>query len=119
MMREFKSSLSSPIIIRVLDEPDPNAGGACHEYAFIVEATGEEVGRICFQHGPIKIAGVNGPQHLDLEAIIVDRLEHFQRGPFSGRENALEMTHIQDAMHWSEHRTADRIRRQVEGRNEK
>lgn len=115
-MRLFKSRPDSPIIIQVLDEADPNAGGACHEYQFVTN-DGTVLGNVRFQHGPIKEAGVNGPQHLDLLAVIVDRLECFQRGPFAGRENAIALTKIQEAIHWSNHRTDDRIRRNVEGRN--
>ena len=58
-------------------EPDPNAGGACHEYRFVAP-DGTNLGEVRFQHGPIKVAGLNGPQHLDFLAVIVE-----PRGPES------------------------------------
>lgn len=102
-----------------LDEP--GAGGACHEY--IVETAllpaGHEHGPahaiIHFQNGPIKEAGVNGCHHEDLLAIVIDRLRAFQAGQYACRENALALTKIEEALHWLNHRTAERQRRGVEG----
>ena len=38
---------------------------------------------------------------------------------FPCRENALTITKIEEAIHWQEARTKDRIRRNVEGKNER
>ena len=39
-------------------------------------------------------------------------------GDFACRENALALTKVEEALHWLNHRTADRQRRGVEGKNE-
>lgn len=114
-MRTINSHKVNPandlIDIVVLDEP--GAGGACHEYSITVPSQGRY--DINFQDGPIATAGVNGVTHEALLAIIVDRLEHFQKGPFACRENAIALTKIQEAQHWLHHRTRARMDRGVEG----
>lgn len=76
-----------------------------------------EFGHVLFQKGPIGEKGVNGCQNEDLLAIVVDRLEYFQRGLYNCRENALALTKIQEALHWLDARTKDREERGVEGTN--
>lgn len=73
---------------------------------------------IRFQLGPVKEVGENGCQMEDVLEVLTERLEGFQRGPFKCRENALAITKLQEAVHWLEHRTRDRRRRGVEGKNE-
>jgi hypothetical protein len=133
-MRTINSHVVNPtndaIKIAVLDEP--GAGGANHTYA--VEwpakesgpghrdpATGEwhDVCLIRFQNGPIAEEGLNGVTQEALLAIVIDRLQSFQKGPFACRENALALTKVEEAMHWLQHRTLDRMRRGVEGTNQK
>jgi hypothetical protein len=99
------------IKITVLDEP--GAGGASHHY--VAETEEIELADIRFQNGPINEAGLNGVTQEVLLAIVIDRLRSFQAGPFSCRENALALTHCQEALHWLHHRTLDRMRRGVEG----
>jgi len=72
---------------------------------------------IKFQLGPVKEHGINGCQIDDILQILIERVEGFQKGPFSGRENAIVITKLQEAQHWLEHRTRDRERRNVEGTN--
>lgn len=98
--------------IAVIDEP--GAGGANHEYV-ITHPIGEH--RISFQNGPIKEVGVNGITQEALLAVVIDRLRAFQAGPFASRENAIALTHCEDALMWLQRRTVDRIRRGVEGRS--
>ncbi|PZA14208.1 hypothetical protein, partial [Parazoarcus communis] len=74
---------------------------------------------ILFQNGPINEAGVNGLTHEALLAIVADRLRSFQAGPFSCKANACALTHIEEAMHWLQQRTLERMRRGVEGTNQK
>ena len=74
--------------------------------------------KIKFQLGPVKEFGVNGCQMEDVLAGLIQRLEGFQRGPFNCRDNALAITKLQEAVFWLEHRTQDRRRRGVEGKNE-
>lgn len=120
--------------IHVLDEP--GQGGANHVYAICApqdrEAnqvpTADGSGRmeiianrgiIRFQNGPIKEHGVNGVTQEALLAIVADRLRSFQAGPFSCRENAVALTHIETAQLWLHKRTLERQQRGVEGTNQK
>lgn len=99
----------------VIDEP--GAGNASHHYR--VGAAGEEESPafavIDFQKGPVKESGINGIHQEDLLAIVIDRLNSFQAGEYSCRENALAITKIEEAMHWLNHRTKARQDRGVEG----
>ncbi len=118
-MRTIKSS-NDNIYISVIDEP--GQGGACHRYEIgRVLAKGAKAvgayGFVNFQTGPKETTSVNGCQNEDLLAIVVDRLQHFQQGDFVCRENALALTKIQEALHWLEARTRDRLWRGVEGTN--
>lgn len=74
---------------------------------------------IFFQNGPIKDAGVNGVTEAALLAVVMDRLRSHQAGPWPCRENALAITKIEEALMWIGARTADRVKRGVEGKNEK
>ena len=132
-MRELIShkinGLNEALKIEVLDEP--GQGNACHDYAitfFDVNAgherspISERHGRNCiisFQNGPIQEAGINGISNEALLAIVEDRLLGFQSGEYACRENAVALTKIQEAMMWLQKRTLDRLRRGVEGWNQK
>lgn len=110
---------------RVVCLDEPGAGGACHEYKIqnVVKKLSAgtprmpdiDFGIIHFQNGPVKEAGVNGCHQEDLLAIVIDRLQHFQAGGFACRENAIALTHCEDALHWLRHRTNKRVERNVEG----
>ena len=108
--------------VNVMDEPGD--GGANHEYAISRVCTPctmsptAEFGSIKFQKGPVKENGVNGCFQEDLIAIVIDRLQCFQAGDFACRENALALTKLEEALHWLNHRTADRQVRGVEGKSE-
>lgn len=90
-------------------------GGASHKY----EVSGEDalMTLIQFQEGALKEVGFNGISDEALIAIVTDRLRGFQRGKFSCRENALALTKLEEAMHWLNARTKDRMNRGVEGRS--
>jgi hypothetical protein len=103
--------------ISVLDEP--GAGGANHQYQ-VSWGEGQvlPLDQTCFigfQNGAIKESGVNGITQEALLAIVIDRLRSFQQGPFSCRENAIALTHIEEALMWLQRRTVARIKRGVEG----
>lgn len=114
-MRSITSHIVNPandrIKINVLDEP--GAGGANHEYEVVID--GDRKILISFQNGPIAEAGVNGLTQEALIAICMDRLQSFQKGPFSSRENALALTKLEEAKHWLFARTLERMQRGVEG----
>lgn len=113
--------------IERLDEP--GAGGAHHLYAItgfnsgtnpsdpFVFRYGEPAqhSTVLFQNGPIPESGVNGVTNEALLAIVIDRLQCFQKGPYVCRENALALTKLEEAMHWLHHRTKARMERGVEG----
>lgn len=109
--------------IEVTDQP--GAGGANHRYVISGLDTASNPSAyaddmlfsavILFQNGPIPEAGVNGVTHEALLAIVADRLRSFQAGPFACKANACALTHIEEAQHWLQQRTLERMRRGVEG----
>lgn len=103
---------------------DKGQGGANHVYdvrqTVPVGATvsdDEIFAKVKFQDGPIKEFGINGCHNEDLIAIVIDRLQSFQKGDFSCRENAIAITKLEEALLWLNKRTTDRIKRGVEGTN--
>jgi len=124
-MRELQSLVPSCTKVLVLDES--GNGGAHHEYIVVNDDTvngkveSDEIldvihhAIINFQSGPIKENGINGCQNEDLLKIVIDRLQCFQAGQFSCRENAISLTHLQEALMWLERRTLERQVRGVEG----
>ena len=109
--------LNDTLDIVVKDEP--GHGGANHVYS--IEHTNTAgvpaLSEIRFQNGPIAEHGVNGVTQEIMLAIVIDRLCSFQSGPFSSRENALALTKCEEALHWLQQRTLDRMRRGVEGKS--
>lgn len=127
-MRELSShkvnGLNEALTIEVLDEP--GQGNACYVYKIhgprSVDDSGEkfpDAQCVKFQNGPIQEFGVNGISGEALLAIVEDRLIGFQSGQFACRENAVALTKIQEAMMWLQKRTMDRMKRGVEGTNQK
>lgn len=110
-----QSPLNDTIVIGVMDEP--GHGGACHEYR--VSLPDGRNTFINFQNGPINEYGVNGLTHEVLIAIVLDRLEGFQKGPYACRENADAIIDLNRALTVLKKRTQDRIDRGVEGTSEK
>lgn len=99
--------------------------GAHHHYRITTRGCKREpdvanahgVWDIVFQNGSIDEVGVNGLTSEALLFILVDRLRSFQSGPSSSRENALALTKCEEALHWLQQRTLDRMRRGVEGKS--
>lgn len=115
-------SANYQLTITVTDEP--GAGGANHAYSIEWDTPDNEYSTIDqvfigFQNGPIKESGVNGVTQEALLAIVIDRLRSFQAGPFSCRENAIALTHVEEALMWLQRRTVARIKRGVEGTHNK
>lgn len=100
--------------VRVVDEP--GQGGANHRYEIALPNNGPIYG-LDFQDGPISVDGngVNGVTHEALLAVVADRLRCFQDGAYRCKANACALTHIEEAMHWLQQRTLERMRRGVEG----
>lgn len=111
--------------LRITVTDEPGQGGANHRYH--IDWTGDqdwknEIPNSCdihFQEGPIKEFGVNGVTQEALLSVVIDRLRSFQAGPFSCRENAIALTHCEEALMWLQRRTVARIKRGVEGTNQK
>lgn len=100
--------------IEVLDEP--GAGGANHEYGISnAGVLGAPLGYVKFQNGAIKENGVNGITQEALLAIVIDRLESFQAGPFACNDNDAALAACKRALWYLQHRTVARIQRGVEG----
>jgi len=75
--------------------------------------------QIDWQNGPLAVDGFRKePNGAFVEGVIqaaIDRLQHYQSGKFACRENALAITKLEEALHWCQHRTANRTKRGVEG----
>lgn len=106
--------------VYVLDEK--GNGGANHEY-IIVSDVGLMQPKECkiqFQNGARKEEkSIHGIANEDLLEIVRHRLQCFQAGPYSSRENACALTHIEEALMWLNRRVEDRIERNVLGTNNK
>jgi hypothetical protein len=96
-------------------------GGGNHEYVIQWDALNNgyiTTQRIIFQNGPRKLHdSVHGILDTDLLEIVRHRLQCFQQGSFSTRENAVALTHIEEALMWMNRRVEDRIEREVLGTN--
>lgn len=126
-MREINTHKTNPfnrnnVEVSALDGAGP--GGASHHYrvdAYVPAQTSDQetvskaVVEIEFQKGPIKEAGVNGITDESLFAILIDRLQGFQKGQYSCRENACALTKLEESLMWLHKRTLNREQRGVEG----
>ena len=107
------------------DDRDPAAGNMSHVYTVTgpMLQNGDNLDApafsqtVSFQHGPVAEAGINGLTNEALLAIVIDRLEGAQEGPFKSRYNALAITKVEEAILWLSRRTLDRMSRGVEGQN--
>jgi hypothetical protein len=103
----------------VIEADEPGAGGASHRYVVTAE-DGTIVATIQYQAGPRHETG-STPGVIDsvLLAIVADRMEKFNEGPYRCRENSLVLTKVEEALHWLKHRADERARRGVLGKNAK
>jgi hypothetical protein len=142
-MREITThrveELSGDLQLRVFAEERVGAGGA----PIIYEVASDEVERsvtggfqfsygggkkngdayfqdfLKFQKGGIREPGdVNGMTNEALLAIVIDRLECFQAGPYPCPQNDLAIRWTKDALKALKNRTEERLRRGVEGKEE-
>ena len=132
-MRELNSHKVNPasdtLKIEVLDEP--GSGGAHHCYSITGfdyamnrsvpdkrqygDLKDEDTAIVLFQNGPIAEVGVNGLTHEALLAILIDRLECFQKGNFANPYNQRALEHLVGAQESLKDRTRERMTRGVEG----
>ena len=94
-------------------------GEAYHDYIVYHQCDkdrDETKTEIRFQRGPRTDDNSRGGViDTDLLEIVRHRLQSFQAGEFSSRENAVALTHIEEALLWMNKRVEDRIERNVLG----
>lgn len=123
-MRELSTIQKREKLNKVFASDEKGIGGANHEYdIYPADNFNEDTEPyivIRFQNGPRKLAdSIHGVLDTDLLEIVRDRLKGFQQGEFATRENALALTHIEEALMWMNRRVEDRIERNVLGTNNK
>lgn len=115
------------LTVTAMDGPGP--GGASHRYqieGFDSSNNPADPGpsgtiscELLFQNGAIGQVGVNGITHEVLLAILIDRLQAFQAGPYRCEENERALFSLEQAQHWLHARTKSRTARGVEGTMDK
>lgn len=91
---------------------EPGQGGAHVAYVF---PTDHDDIHLPFQSGP---GPANGLTNEALLAIVADRLEGFNSGPFACGDNETALGHVREALKWLHSRTKERRVRGVEGKLE-
>lgn len=137
------NGLNDAIVIGAVDQPSDV--GANHVYRIDLVGGAPTPGgaelMIQFQNGPIGEVGFNGISNEALIAVVLDRLRGFQGenprpqekraltagefgaemareelwGKFKCRDNAIAITHLEEALMRLQKRTRDRMARGVEG----
>lgn len=96
------------------DEADQS--GAPHNYNAFIGVT--RVAAVQFQKGPRHVEGSTpGITEAALIAVLIDRLRGCQAGPYSCRENAIQLTKLEEVLHWTKARADARAKRGVLGHN--
>jgi hypothetical protein len=112
--------LTDGLTVKSVDQP--GNGGAHHLYE-VEGLQSDGVTRlfcgIAFQDGPVQETGLNGVSEEALLAIVRDRLQSFQSGPYNCRENACALTNLEQALFWMNERKRKRTVRGVEGTSQK
>ena len=102
--------MNQPFEAKNYDDPAGNPAGG------FVKGEGLS---IHWQNGPLgrgpERAEPNGAFVETVIAAAIQRIEYYNAGKFRCRENSLAITHLEEALHWLNHRTAAREARQVEG----
>ena len=119
-IEHHKTNECNEAITITADDRDEKYGNASHQYG--CEWLDDESAsiRMCvinFQRGPIKEVGVNGITNEALLAILIDRMEGFQSGPFACEHNSVALEHVRAALRQLVLRTMERLTRGVEGTN--
>jgi len=102
--------MNQPFEAKNYDDPAGNPAGG------YVQGIGLDIN---WQKGPLgrgpERAEPNGAFVETVIAAAIQRIEYYNAGKFRCRENSLAITHLEEALHWLNHRTAAREARQVEG----
>ncbi|MBC1523743.1 hypothetical protein HB884_05925 [Listeria booriae] len=70
--------------------------------------------QVKWQDGVISENGINGAQVNDVMEVALSRLQELNK-QFPCRENSIAITKLEEAIMWQDKRTADRLKRGVEG----
>ena len=127
MTRELNTIQKREKLNKVYAVDEIGNGGANHLYFIEWESRIQDKSfvkhdrvEIQLQNGARKLDGsIHGVIDTDLLEIVRDRLQCFQRGDFATRENAIALTHIEEALMWMNRRVEDRIERNVLGTDNK
>ena len=120
-MRELTTIQKREKLNRVYAVDEKGNGGANHRYQILSNPDKQNPEQfvdviIQFQNGARHEWGsMLGVLDTDLLEIVRDRLQGFQQGKFATRENAIALTHIEEALLWMNKRVEDRIERNVLG----
>jgi hypothetical protein len=120
-MKELKNDLLTSKYTEVFhEEPEDMEYNAPHNFEVRMVPMSEGasqpiLAKIHFQEGPIKECGINGACNEDLIAMVITRLEYFQKTKFVCRENAIAITKLEESLMWLGKRTIDREKIGVEG----
>lgn len=116
-MKEVTNRLLTNKYTRVFHEDEFTNNAPHHFKVYESTRTPEPklLGQVDFQEGPIKESGVNGVCNEDLIAMVICRLDSFQRSPYKCAENAMAIDKLEEALICLRRRTVDRENRGVEG----
>jgi len=114
MSRKLNIGTQKYTTIFAVDEPEFNAN---HKYHIgPLKESNNAVGTIIqFQKGPIKENGVNGCHNEDLIAIVIDRLQSFQKSEYKCNENEDAIKALTIALASLRQRTSKREEKGIEG----
>ncbi len=110
--------LNNSLTIGVLGEPGP--GGAPNRYEIFRNSPGamNPVYADLRFHCGNPADGITGLSNEALLAVLIDRMQGFQSGPFRCISNAQSLKHLECAMEIFKERTSERTARGVEGTQE-
>lgn len=101
--------------IQIYPEGDP-INGAPPTYRLLLTTPGQrEYGKEISLRFQSAAATPDGLTNEALLAVVIDRLQEFQKGRLSCWENSIALTHLETALLWLQKRTRDRVAREVEG----
>jgi len=109
--------------VEAIEEQDGSPPG---KYLLYLRVRGEwtRFSEIKFQKGPLSEQLANGqtrevpPNGIGsaaLLALLIDHFRAFQETPMKCRENAIVLTHLEEALMWLQKRALERVVRDVEG----
>lgn len=86
-----------------------------HRYDIRTEQ-GISIHELHFQDGVVPEVGRNGMQNEEVLEVLIDRMNWLNK-QFPCRENSIVITKLDEALLWLNKRTADRVKRGVEGQH--